>query len=214
MLHTPKALPRAADLLRRRPDKHPPLDGFQQRLQVIHPAQPRIHVGQFARGAVSDRLSVRASGVLGQRPGPRPGIQRQGVVRRVVILQAKVRQQRRRPGRAGMRFEEAGQAGKVIRPAALRVAQQRGGERGILPRARFAADRDERFLEHPGAEDVLRPGLGWKLKMCLGRLNLWDGPVRDRRRDRLPRPPSLAGLLERKGPNEDGQRNRLGSAPK
>src|SRR5882672_833222 len=63
-----------------------------------------------------------------------------------------------------MLFQESYEGGEVIRPVAFRVAEQRGGQGGILGSAGLTPDRNERFLENPGAEDILRSRVGRKLK--------------------------------------------------
>ncbi len=177
VLHHPKPLARAGDFLRRRAYEYPALDGLQQHLQFAHASQPCIDRSQFTCRSIGDGFAFPVGGIPRQRPGLFPRFERKGVVGRVVVFQTQVGEQRRAPGRLEMPFQKPREAGEIIRPAALRVAEQRPGERGVLVRTRLAANRNKRLLENASSKKLLDGRFGGKLEARLRRLNPWDGPV-------------------------------------
>src|SRR5256885_12515390 len=86
-----------------------------------------------------------------------------------VVFKTEPSEQRRAPGRLGMLSQKARQTGEIIRPTALRVAEQRFGERGVLVGARLAPNGDQRYLEHPGMGNLLRGGVGREFQPRLRR---------------------------------------------
>ena len=164
VLHVPKAFPRAGDSFRRRAHEAPGPHGFPERLQFRHPPQPRIYVSQFAHRTVGDGFALSVGRILRQRPCLFPRVQRQRVMSGVVVFQAQAGEQRRPPRRLGMFLQETREAGEIIRPAALRVAQQRSSQRSVLVRSRFAPNRHERLFEDARAENLLDRRLRRKLQ--------------------------------------------------
>ena len=177
IVHVPQTLPGAGNLFRCRTAGHPALDRLQQHLQFCHPPQAGVHIGQFARRAVRDGFALCVRDILRVGPGLGPRLQSQRIMGRVVIFEAEAREERRAPGRMGMFFQKTREAGEVIRAAALGVAEQRGRQGRIFSRARLAADRDERFLEHPRAEELRDRRTCRKLQACFRRLDPRESAV-------------------------------------
>ena len=84
------------------PSSEPPTYRLEQRFNLIHAPQPCVHVNQFAKRAVHEGQRFSIGGVFGKSPGLTPYLNRQRVMRRVVILEAQTGEQRRGPRRVGM----------------------------------------------------------------------------------------------------------------
>ena len=100
-------------------------------------------------------------------------------MRRVVIFQTQVRQERRSPGRLRVLLQKAGQAREIIRAVASRIGSQSDCQSGIFGRSRLAADHDQRFLKDTGAEKLLRGRIDLKLKNGFRRFQFWEGAIGD-----------------------------------
>src|ERR1041384_629053 len=100
----------------------------------------------------------------------------------VVAFQAEIGQQRCRPGRLGMGCQEAGEAGEVVRTAALGVAEQGGSEGGVLAGRRLSTDGNQRLLENAGAEQLLYRRTHRELQPRFWRFDFRQGAIREERR--------------------------------
>ena len=86
VLHVPKPLPRTRDSLRRCAQEHVTFDRLQQRFQFHRPPQPCVQVGQFPHRPVGDGFTPRVRGLRGVSPRFAPSLQRQRVMRGVVVF--------------------------------------------------------------------------------------------------------------------------------